>query len=105
MKAAELKMALAIAQDYTIDLTQFQGGFDRLFGCGCPDFVPCEVPLGAVAKHLRWQCLFLNGSWDWEEYQNCRAIFLKRNWVTVSELSVMEFAETIRAMIEPKLLA
>lgn len=103
MRAAEIKLALALAQSGQ-DLSSYQDGFDRLTGCGCSDFVPCEVPLGAVAKLLRYQCQYLNGGWDWAEYQNCRAILLGPKRVTVSDCSILELGEVLRTIIEPKLV-
>lgn len=93
MTAKQLKIALAMAQEVDRDLSRYDDG--ALEGCGLPDFEPVEASLGAVARLLRWQCLMLNGEWDWREYnENMRPILLSKR-VSVADLTVGESRELL----------
>jgi len=68
----ERAFRLAISDD---DLSRFDDS--PLFGCGLPGFDPVQVPIEAVAKFLRWQCVFISGEpgqpqYDGEELEYCR---------------------------------
>lgn len=77
MTAAELRLALAIAQDYSIDLTAEKGG-EALYGFGLPDFPETHVSLRVVASCLRWQCALFNGGWDWKQFNEDRPHYLRK---------------------------
>lgn len=86
MKAAELKLALAMAQDSSVDCS---GADDSaLFGFGCPDFKPVSVPMLALVRCIRWQCAMFNGGWDWKQYSEDRPFYLRR--VELADLSELE---------------
>lgn len=64
MNKAELKQALAIAKS-KIDLQdQDISIFD---GYGLSDFKVVHVTVLQVARLIRWQAQYMNGSWDAEE--------------------------------------
>lgn len=98
MKALELKLATAMAKDLSIPLPWDL--IDPLCGCGCPGFEPVAVSLRSVASFLRYQCLQFNGGWDDAEYQNCRAICLRRGLIEVSDLNQDDVREWVRSTME-----
>lgn len=58
-------------------------GFDDspMFGCGLPGFDPVQVPIEAVARFLRWQCVFISREpgqpqYDGEELEYCRRLLV-----------------------------
>lgn len=91
MNAKEIKLALAMAQDHSIDLSGYDDSI--LFGFGLPDFVPVVVPLGAVARVMRWQSACLDGSWDWKQFNEDLPSYRKR--VRVSDVGRPELEAVI----------
>lgn len=72
-KVADFEKALIIAKaDVTIDETAHST--DHLFGCGLSDFEPVEVSIESVARFIRWQAAYMDGTWDEEEIENCKYI-------------------------------
>lgn len=47
---------------------------DIFVGCGLKDFKPVYCTLRGVAKLIRYQCQYLFGGWDMEEFQNIARI-------------------------------
>lgn len=95
MNAAELKLARAIAQDLSVNLAGVaESGFNRLVGFGCEDFEPCSVSLLAIARMMRYQCLFFSGDWDEKQYNEDIQFFRRR--VQVADLTRDEAFETVR---------
>lgn len=80
MTAFELKLARAIAEDDSIDLSNVN--YDALIGFGCADFVPVHVPIRAVARCIRWQCCCFDGSWDDRQWNEDRPFYLKNVNIT-----------------------
>ncbi len=66
MTTTEIKLATAIAQDKSIDLSKEND--DVLFGIALPDFKTVSVSIRVVAKQMRWQCQCMDGSWDYKEF-------------------------------------
>jgi hypothetical protein len=75
MNANEFKAAFAIASS---DKDLSDVSFDHLFGFGLKDFQPVSTTLDAIAKVIRWQTLFMNGTWDQEELDTIRSIGRKQ---------------------------
>ena len=72
MNKNEFSLALAMAQDRNIDLSNVDD--THLDGCGLPTFDKVATSIKAVAKLIRWQAQYLNGSWDMDEINNLRNI-------------------------------
>ncbi len=66
MTTTEIKLATAIAQDRSIDLSK--ENMDVLCGFGLEDFKTVNVSLRVVAKCMRWQCQCMDGSWDYKQF-------------------------------------
>lgn len=64
MNKQEFSEALKIAQS-NVSLEHVDDS--NLFGCGLESFQPVHCSKEQVAKLIRWQALYLNGNWDWEE--------------------------------------
>jgi len=79
MNANEFKAAFAIATSNK-DLTDVS--FDHLYGYGLKDFEPVSTTLDAIAKVMRWQALYMNGTWDQEELDTIRIVGRKKFIVT-----------------------
>jgi hypothetical protein len=74
MTSAEFAAAWSIAQSST-DLDSFDD--TPLDGLALPGFVPVEVPLQAVSRFLRWQCVYMIGrGYDGEELERCRRLLV-----------------------------
>lgn len=72
-KIEDFNKALAIAQaDVKIDPVMHP--IDPMFGCGCSDFEPIEITLEQMARHIRWQAAFMDGTWDYDEINSCKVI-------------------------------
>lgn len=91
MTAKQLRMCLAIAKDYSIDLSRFDDS--ALFGFGCPDFEPVTVSAGAVARCMRWQSSRFDGGWDEAQFSADRPFYLKN--VELSDVTQDEAREVI----------
>lgn len=61
MNTSEFRRALAIAKS---DKDLSNVSIDHLFGFGLNTFAPTSTSLEAVAAVMRWQALFMDGSWD-----------------------------------------
>lgn len=99
MNALQLKLACAIAQDSSIDLSHEND--DALFGCALPDFQRVHVSLRTVAKQMRWQCQCLDGSWDWKQYNEDLPSY--RNKVTIIDLTIPELRAWLVTFAEYRL--
>ncbi len=62
MNKAEMTQALAIAKDSTIDL--LNEDISLFDGYGMEDFTPVHVTLRQVARVIRWQAQYMNGTWN-----------------------------------------
>jgi hypothetical protein len=51
---------------------------DHLFGCGTPEFKQTSTSIEAVAALIRYQALFMDGSWDEEEIESLRLTAKKK---------------------------
>ena len=72
-KMADWQKSLIIAQsDVQIDETRHP--INTMYGCGLPEFEPVVVTHELVARHIRWQAQFMDGTWDIEELENCKHI-------------------------------
>jgi len=71
MTQQEFKDAVSIAKS---DVYLFDEDMDIMYGCGLPDFQPVTVTLRQVARHIRWQALYFDGSWDSEELSEIQRI-------------------------------
>jgi hypothetical protein len=84
MLASEFEIAWQLARSEA-DLANWVGYDDVLFGYGLSNFEPVEVPIQAVARMLRWQCINLDGSIDPEAFAQERQAFVyPRRKVTVT---------------------
>jgi hypothetical protein len=99
MNALQIKLATAIAQDTTIDLSKENDGV--LYGCGLPDFERVAVSIRCVAKLMRWQCQCLDGSWDWKQFNEDLPSY--RDKMTIIDLDVPELRGWLRAFVEHRL--
>jgi hypothetical protein len=76
MTKAEFAKAWALARS-NADLSAVDESI--LHGCGLADFAPVATTLAAVAKLLRWQCLYILGDgFDAEELNNCHTILRRK---------------------------
>lgn len=78
MLKAEFDAAWRLATS-SMDLTPWD--MSPLDGCGLPGFEPVRVPIEAVARLLRWQCVYMfrqegQPTYDGEELENCRRILV-----------------------------
>ena len=48
-----------------------------LFGCALSTFKPVSTTIEVVAKMIRWQARFFDGSWDQNELQELQLCFKK----------------------------
>lgn len=65
MNKAEMTQALTIAKNADIDLTNED--ISLFDGYGLNGFVPIHVTVKQVARVIRWQAQYMNGTWDAEE--------------------------------------
>ena len=77
MTRNELSRALAIAySDEELDETNAPiSPFD---GYGLPDFDPVYVTVYQIARLIRWQCFFWDGTLDNDEFQGIATLGRKR---------------------------
>lgn len=69
--AAAWKLALS-----SVDLDKFDD--IALDGVGLSGFQPVVVPIEAVARFLRWQCVYIfGGGYDGEELERCRRLLVR----------------------------
>jgi hypothetical protein len=62
MTAEQFKQASHIAFDSKVNLfKEYLSVFD---GFGLPEFKPIWCTVKQVARLIRWQCQFMNGTWD-----------------------------------------
>ena len=80
MTKPEFKRAFAIAEDFDIKL----GDHDMFIfdGFGLADFDVVYVTLSQIARLIRYQCLFLDGTWDSKAMQEI-GYFGKRKFMVV----------------------
>ena len=79
MTKEQLTSAMQIARSGR-DLTQYDDSI--LDGIGLSSFEsPVYVCIEAVARFLRWQCIYLNGGIDSEMLNECSALLRKRAMV------------------------
>lgn len=72
-KVADFQKAVIIAMaDVSIDADKHP--IEPMYGCGLEDFEPVEVTLEQVARHIRWQASYMDGTWDWNEIDNIKHI-------------------------------
>lgn len=72
MTKQELSQAYDIAITNAADLHDFDiGVFD---GFGLPDFKPVYVRIEQVARLIRWQCQYMDGTWDSENLQDIATV-------------------------------
>lgn len=65
MNKAELQQAMALAKNPKNDLSQED--INLFSGYGLSDFQRVHVSLRQVARLIRWQAQFMDGTWDAEE--------------------------------------
>jgi hypothetical protein len=87
-----------IARDTSIDLSQ--ENMDVLIGFGLDDFKTVSVPLRVVARCMRWQCLCLDGSWDYKQFKDLPHYKAK---VRILDLSVPELRYWLVTFVQKRL--
>lgn len=101
MLASELRLALAIAQDRTVDLSaEFHNPI--LYGFGLPDFEPVTVSLRIVAACIRWQCNCFDGSFDWKQFNADRPHYLRQR-IQIADLHDAEATRWLVAFVQSRM--
>lgn len=62
MNKAEMTQALAIAKNPEINLSNED--ISLFDGYGLDDFTPVHVTINQVARVIRWQAQYMDGTWD-----------------------------------------
>lgn len=76
MNKAEMTQALAIAKNPEIDLTNED--ISLFDGYGLSDFTPVHVTVKQVARVIRWQAQYMDGTWDANEINSIANLGRKR---------------------------
>ena len=55
-----------------------------LYGCGLPEYEGNKgIAKEVLVNFLNWQCRYLNGGLDYEEMENCFAIFKHKRIIMI----------------------
>ena len=96
MRAAQLKLWLKMAMDRRIDLSGVDDSI--LHGCGLRDFVPVTADIRTVAHLIRYQCLCMDGSWDWREWDECTGPSIHKR-VMLAEIDLAETRKLVAGWV------